>query len=136
LISLLLAWGIAEYLARNTGLGVAGLSLAFSIGSTVNALSLFIALKLPLREIIFDGNGRQNFLYLLVGTLITTTVFILAKEISPEVSSLLVSGESVRRFVEIIFGLLIGIIFYIAWGKATKLEQWQLIQPEKTSTKI
>jgi len=136
LASLATAWIVAEMFARTTDMGVAGLALAFSIGSTMNALLLFGFLKLSLREIIFDGSGRQNFLYLLLGTGIVSTIFVLAKIFGPSVSQQIVTGDSVKKLIEIIFGLLTGMAFYIAWGRATKLEQWQLIRPEKTSIKI
>ncbi len=61
-------------------------------------------------------------------------MFVLAEQFAPYVSAQLDAGASVKKMAEIVFGLIVGMIFYVAWGKATKLEQWQLIQPEKTST--
>ncbi|MEX1052041.1 MAG: lipid II flippase MurJ [Patescibacteria group bacterium] len=133
LVSLGSAWLLAEYFAGATNLGVAGLSLAFSIGSALNATLLFIGLRLPLREILFDADRRFNFLPMIGGVGITATVFLIAEKFAPSVSALVDAGGSVRRFVEIILGLLAGAIFYIAWSKVFKLEQWRLIQPEKNS---
>lgn len=134
LVSLGSAWLLAEYLAQSTMLGVAGLSLAFSAGSAINALLLFSFLKLPIREILYDTDKRFNFLPLLLGVGITTIVFVVAEKFAPILSAQIGAGGSVRRFVEIVFGLFVGMAFYIAWSKVFKLEQWRLIQPEKIST--
>ena len=132
-VSLLVAWGTAQFLTNTTDLGVAGLSLAFSVGSALNAILLFIYLKLPIREIFYDSNNRHNFLLLILGVSMISIVFVLAENFSPQISSMLDSGQSVKKFVEIIFGFLVGLLFYVSWSKFAKLEQWQLIQPEKNS---
>lgn len=132
-VSLLVAWGTALFLTGTTDLGVAGLSLAFSVGSTINAVLLFIYLKLPIREILYDSKKRHNFLLLILGVSMVTVVLLLAENLSPHISSMLDAGQSVKRFVEIVFGFIVGLIFYVTWSKMVKLEQWQLIQPEKNS---
>ncbi|MEX2361818.1 MAG: lipid II flippase MurJ, partial [Patescibacteria group bacterium] len=100
--SLVSAWVTAQLLTNNTDLGVAGLSLAFSIGSTLNAILLFIWLRLPFSDIFYDGQKRHNFLYILLGSAITGVVFVLAERFAPNISSLFDAGGSVKKFVEIV----------------------------------
>lgn len=135
IISIFTAWGVAEYLSANTGLGVASLSLAFSVGATLNAILLFTLLKLPLKQLFTDSEGRQNFFLIIVGALLSGAIFLLAHTLAPGVSAQVSDGESVRKLVEIIFGLTAGLAFYLAWGRSVKLEQWQLIRPGKNSTR-
>ncbi|HUD20875.1 MAG TPA: lipid II flippase MurJ [Candidatus Saccharimonadales bacterium] len=134
LLSLGVSWLLAEIFARTTGLDVAGLALAFSIGSFLNAVLLWFNLKLPLKTLFVDDNGRQNFLWLLLGSLVTAVVFAISREIAPYVSSQLGVGQSTAKFVEIVIGLGLGMGFYLFWSKVLKLEQWQLIKTRQDST--
>lgn len=133
-ISLAIAWVMAGVFAKTTGLGVAGLSLAFSVGSFLNATMLWFSLKLPFKTLLVDSENRQNFLTILLGTLATAAVFAVAREIAPYVSASLGVGKSVAKFIEILVGFTLGVGFYMLWAKVFNLEQWQLIRTRKNST--
>jgi putative peptidoglycan lipid II flippase len=128
LVALLFAW----WSARATELGVAGLALAFSVGSIVNALLLWLSVGVPLPKLFYDAEGKNNVLLVIGGALITTAVFTVAYVVSPTVSALFTNSPSGQNLIELLFGLVAGLLFYFAWGKVFNLEQWQMISSRRS----
>lgn len=134
-ISLVVAWVIAKVLAAETDLGVPGLALAFSVGSFLNAVLLWVNLRLPLRSLTRDANNQANLLPVLFGGILAAIFFWLAK-ITFE--SMLVSLElspSVGYLLTVIGGLAAGSVVYLAWAKMCNLEQWHLIRTRNSTGK-
>lgn len=134
IVSIGVAYIFAQIFVGGGTLGVAGMAAAFSIGSFLNALLLWLGLRLPWRDLILDEDGRFNFGWLLLGTLATTTVFIVIRRLAPVIALQLGTGPAMTYLVEILVGLTAGLIFYFAWARAFRLEQWQLIKKTKAST--
>jgi putative peptidoglycan lipid II flippase len=128
-VALLFAW----WSARATSLGVAGLALAFSIGSIINALLLWSTIGVPLRSFLYDTDGKKNVLLVLAGGLMTTAVFAVAYVVSPTVSALFTSSPSAQNLIELLFGLAVGLLFYFVWSKVFNLEQWQMIRNRRST---
>lgn len=128
IISLIIAWFFARNFAAQTDLGVAGLALAFSIGSTINAVLLWVNLKLPVRTITRDSDGNANFLPIILGGGIALLVFWLVKLVAEQVLGQIGLSPSVDNFLIIIAGLAAGMVAYISWAQLCNLEQWQLIR--------
>lgn len=132
-IAIVLAYVTALYLERTTNLGVAGLSIAFSAGSFVNAFLLWANLKLGSRVLIKDFSGKYNLPPILLGVLCTTLVMVIAKKISPFISSSLYVSPSMENLLTIGLGAILGGLFYAIWSKVFQLEQWQLIGIRRSS---
>lgn len=132
-ISLAVAWGLAEFLAHRTNIGVPGLSLAFSVGSTLNAVLLWLNLRLPARDLLRDAQRRRNFGPVLVGTFFAAAIFFIVAAFSPIITAHLFQSPSIDYFISILAGFVIGMAFYIGWARMCNLEQWQLIRSEKTN---
>ncbi len=132
-IAIVLAYGMAVFFERTTDFGVAGLSLAFSIGSFVNATLLWINLRLGSRVLIKDFAGKNNLLPILLGVLCTTVVMLIAKRIGPVISSSLYASPSMENLLTIGLGSLFGLAFYASWSKVFRLEQWRLISFRKNN---
>lgn len=127
--SLVIAW----WSATSTDLGVAGLALAFSIGSVLNATLLWINVGVGFRQFYFDGVGRANVGLVVIGSFVTATAFIVGYLIAPALSEQLTHRQSVQNLFELLFGLVFGLAVYFTWSNVFKLEQWQLIRPKRTS---
>jgi peptidoglycan biosynthesis protein MviN/MurJ (putative lipid II flippase) len=128
-VALLFAW----WSARATSLGVAGLALAFSIGSIINALLLWSTIGVPFRSFLYDTDGKKNVLLVLAGGLMTTAVFAVAYVASPTVSALFTNSPSAQNLIELLFGLAVGLLFYFVWSKVFNLEQWQMIRNRRST---
>jgi len=127
LIAIGTALVFALFFSRPDGFGVSGLSLAFSIGSFVNASLLWLNLGLPIRVILRDFNNNYNFLPIAVGTICTALVFVLVRHLSPIIAAQLGAGVSMTNLVTIMLGMAVGAVFYIGWSRAFRLEQWSLV---------
>src|SRR3989344_1698697 len=134
LFSIAVAWALALLLARQTDLGAAGLALAFSVGSTVNAVALWVSLKLPISLIWSDEEGRVNFPLVALGSIIFALVIRVTYLLSPTLSHSLTPKASAQNLVEIIFALSVGLAFYFVWSKVFKLEQWRIIHPNRAAS--
>jgi putative peptidoglycan lipid II flippase len=133
-VSITLAWLLALWLNRYTALGVAGLALAFSAGSFLNAALLWFNLRLPFSELLRDEQRRPNFLLLALGTLLIAAALFGIKELSSVWSSTLSLGRSGQNLLELLLGLVVTIGLYLSWSRIANLEQWNLIKPNKIST--
>lgn len=134
--SIAVALGSAWLLVKFTGLGVAGLSLAFSFGSLINALLLWINLRLSPNIIWRDFEGKVNLPKVILATLLLMGLFILIDYLStPLTSKLITESFAVRNFCIVIFAALSGILAYISLSRVFDLEQWDLIKPKRISTK-
>lgn len=134
-ISLLTAWLAAILFANNTDLGVAGLALAYSIGSTLNALLLWFNLKLPFSVILRDSLGRKNMLWVIFGTVMATATFLLSRELYHVVfENIILGSPTAHNVIEIILGFIAGFSVYWLISRTAKLEQWELIRPRGSTT--
>lgn len=132
-ISLIVAWIVAKTLAAETNLGVPGLAIAFSIGSFLNAVLLWLNLRIPLTTITHDAKNQQNLLPVLFGGLLAALFFWLAKL---ALESLVLSvglSPSLGNLLTVLGGLIGGILVYLAWAKMCNLEQWQLIRTRNST---
>lgn len=127
-IAIICAFIVAVWAVKTTDLGVGGLALAFSIGSTINALLLWSQLGLSWRVITRDFARRHNLLPILVGTICTGFIFVVGGRIGPFLAGGLDAGPSMTHFVQILVSLALGTIFYLLWARAFNLEQWQLLR--------
>ncbi len=122
-IALISAW----LFTRDGELGVSGLSLAFSIGSFTNAALLWLNLGLGSHVLTRDYQGRHNLLPIVSGTICAALIFVLGQRIGPTIASAFGAGTSMTHTVTILVGLGGGLLFYLAWSRAFRLEQWQLL---------
>ncbi len=127
LFSLAVAWGLAELLSKTTGLGVAGLSLSFSVGSTINAYLLWRSLKFGPGHLIKDELGRNNFWPIIAGTAMSIMVFWMIRQIGMPALAMVIGKESFRYLLVTIIGFAGGLGVFLGWAKFCNLEQWQLI---------
>lgn len=127
-ISIVAALIIAVWAVQRTELGVGGLALAFSVGSALNALLLWLNLRLGWRVIVLDFSGKHNLLPIIVGTICAGLVFILGGKIGPFLTASLGAGPSMTYLVQILLSLVLGLAFYLYWARAFNLEQWQLLR--------
>ena len=134
LVSIGVAWILAVFLVKNTDLGPAGLSLAFSIGSTLNALLLWTSLKLPFAVLWRDSESRTNFPPIFFGGVIAGAVMLISYKIFTPLATIVLAGPSVQNLFVIIASLFCGLAVYGYWAKMFKLEQWHLIKPSNHST--
>ncbi len=132
-IAILIAFVSALIFAKFTTLGVAGLSLSFSIGSLINATLLWINLKLPFAVLVRDSEGNWNFPPILLGTTFLAVILLLTRQIGPSVAKAFAVSPSMGNLLIILLGLAVSVIFYLPWSKAFNLEQWKLIRPTKHS---
>lgn len=135
LFSLGISWLVAVIISNTTDLGVAGLSLAFSVGATVNALLLWFGLKIPLKNITVSPDGRANLLLICLGCLFSLVGFIFGKNLSLSLFDPLIVGQSFSKLVTAGMGFVVGFGIYAFWSKIVSIEQWQLIINRKVSTK-
>ena len=133
LIAIAVAWLTATWLVNNFDLGPGALALAFSIGSTVNALLLWTNLHLPWAVLFQDSDRRQNFLTICGGTVIATGVMWAGYKIFTPLSRLAIGSPSTQNLFVILASLFCGIAVYLLWAKWFDLEQWQLIRPSRPS---
>jgi len=131
LISVFVSYFTAVSLLKYTNLGVSGLALAFSLGSTLNAVLLWIGLKIPLEFLWSDGENRHNFFKIAGGAAISGVVFLIFHQLSHGIRSVFLVGQSGANLLEIVIGLALGLAFYAAWCQVFKVESWQLIKPIK-----
>jgi putative peptidoglycan lipid II flippase len=134
LTGIFIAWSLAGLLAKFTHLGVVGLSLSFSVGSTINAFLLWFNLKLPFRLIWRDSNNRLNLPLIVLGTLVTATILFITRYLGPSFSQMFLASQSGHNLLEISFGLIVGLIFYLSWSQTFQLEQWNLIKPVRNNS--
>jgi hypothetical protein len=85
-----------------------------------------------LPKLFYDAEGKNNVLLVIGGALITTAVFTVAYVVSPTVSALFTNSPSGQNLIELLFGLVAGLLFYFAWGKVFNLEQWQMISSRRS----
>lgn len=131
--SIILSWLLAMLFVRTTNLAVTGLALAFSIGSTVNALLLWSNLNLPLRILIRDSAGNYNFPLVAIGGLGAWVVFLASRMVLTDLAKFFLLTPSSQNLMVISFGLLLGVLFYWGWSQVFQLEQWQLIRVKRQS---
>ena len=134
LISIGLAFIFALVFTKTTNMGVAGLALAFSIGSTVNAILLWIYLKLPINILFKDQNNRHNFIYVIINSAVAGLVFLVIKNYGGIFIDLLYLKQSLGNLAQIVLGLILGMLSYWYIGKWFKLEQCNLLKKAKVST--
>ncbi len=134
LTAIAVAWFSAVFFVKATDLGPAGLALAFSIGSTLNALLLWASLKLPFAVLWRDSVGRANFSVIFFGGAIAGAVMLAGYKIFTPLSQLALAGPSAQNLFVILGSLFCGLVVYWYWAKLFKLEQWQLIKPNSPST--
>lgn len=134
LIAIAVAWLSAILLVNRTNFGPAGLSLAFSIGSTLNAILLWTSLKLPMRVIWRDSNLRPNFITIFFGSAIAGGVMLLTYRVFTPLADIAIAGPSAQNLFVILASLFCGLVVYVYWAKIFKLEQWQLIKQSSPST--
>lgn len=134
LISIGVAWIAAVLLVKYTELGPAGLALAFSIGSTVNAILLWSSLKLPFSVLWRDSDLRSNFPPIFFGAALSGAVMFVSYKLFTPLSIMALAGPSAQNLFVILASLFCGLAVYGYWAKITKLEQWQLIRPNNHST--
>ncbi len=130
-ISLLTAWVVALLLAQNSQMGVAGLALAFSIGSTLNAVLLWWNLRLPVRSLVAEPTGANNIWPIIAGVIFASIIFYLAQAFLPPITHALFASPSLDYFLSVLIGLAAGLVFYLGWAKMFGLEQWMLLRPLK-----
>ncbi len=130
-ISLLVAWVFALLLADNSSMGVAGLALAFSVGSALNAILLWWNLRLPTRDLLQDAHQTNNFWPIVIGTVFTAVIFYLVQGFGPLITHHLFASPSLDYFIAILLGLVVGLVFYLGWAKMFGLEQWRLLFERK-----
>jgi|GEM_PF-663376 len=135
LISIAVALVAATLISRTSGLGVAGLALAFSIGSALNAFLLAVSLQLPVSVLIKDGSGRFNLPTVVLGAATLLLILLVIDRVAPGLAASLAEGPSARNLLEILLGTIPAALFYWAWSRAFKLEQWQLIRRRASTTK-
>ena len=134
IISIGVAWAVAVWLVKNTELGPAGLALAFSIGSMINALLLWFSLGLPFSVLWRDSEGRSNLPSIFFGGAVAGAVMLFSYKIFTPLSLLALAGPSAQNLFVILASLFSGLATYSYWAKINKLEQWQLIRPAHYST--
>ncbi|MCR4277922.1 MAG: murein biosynthesis integral membrane protein MurJ [Candidatus Berkelbacteria bacterium] len=134
LISIAVAWISAVWLVRLTDLGPAALALAFSIGSTINALLLWFSLGLPFSVLWKDSESRQNFLAIFFGGVFAGAVMFVSYKVFTALSPMLLDGPSSQNLFVIFASLFCGLVTYMLWAKLFNLEQWQLIRTTHHST--
>jgi len=134
LISLATAWLLAIFFTRHYHSGVAGLAMAFSIGSFINATLLWFDLKIPFRKLFIDEFGKFNFGGIVMGTAVTALAFYLSTKLAPYLYDQIIIGRSWQKLIDIVLGLVIGLAVYLIWSKVFNLEQWQLIRKRQGST--
>ena len=127
-IAIVCAFLVALWTVRATDLGVAGLALAFSVGSTINALLLWFNLGLGSRVIARDFDGRHNLAPILTGTVCAGLVFAIGGRIGPLLATSLSAGPSMTYLAQILISLTLGVGFYLVWARIFNLEQWQLLR--------
>ncbi|MBI4948393.1 hypothetical protein HY844_02480, partial [Candidatus Berkelbacteria bacterium] len=134
IFSLLSAWIFAKTISEPAGMGVAGLALAFSVGSMINATLLWLGSGLPLRQILRDSNNHSNFLPIIVCSFIAVIAAIGIRSIF---DLFWVSLPGTRTNVQLLITLLTGFVVsggvYLALASVFNLEQWQLIKDRKNS---
>lgn len=134
LISILIAWLSAYLLSTYTNFSVAGLALSFSIASAINAMLLWSGLKIKLRTIWVDSQDRMNFWPLILGSVLSGGVMLIAYRVLSPLTSYIKTGPSSQNLAVILIGFVLSFGVYWLWAKIFKLEQWQLIRPIKVST--
>jgi putative peptidoglycan lipid II flippase len=127
-IAIVCAFLVAVWAVKSTDLGVSGLALAFSVGSTINAILLWSSLGLGWRVITRDFTRRHNLLPIIAGTVCTGFIFVLGGRIGPLLAESLNAGPSMTYFVQILLSFVLGLAFYFFWARAFELEQWQLLR--------
>jgi putative peptidoglycan lipid II flippase len=118
---------VAGLLSSRGDFGVSGLAVAFSVGAFVNAALLWSNLGLNNRVLLRDFQGRSNLLPIAVGTLCTALVFTISYQLGPMLGQSLGAGQSITHLITILTGAATGAVFYWAWSRAFRLEQWQMI---------
>ncbi|MEK7535024.1 MAG: murein biosynthesis integral membrane protein MurJ [Patescibacteria group bacterium] len=134
LISIGIAWLSAVWLVKYFEFGPSGLALAFSIGSTLNALLLWASLKLPLGVLWRDSEQRLNFPPIFIGAALAGAVMLISYKVFTPLSAMLLAGPSAQNLFVILTSLFCGLAIYWYWARIFKLEQWQLIKPNNRST--
>lgn len=134
LIAIISAFLLALVVGRLDSLGVAGLALAFSFGSAVNASLLWLGLKLPIRVFTRDFEGKQNAGTIVLGSICAAFVFILTLRVGPLIGTSLGAGPSMTHLATIILGALLGFGFYFVFAKAFSLEQWHMLRRRKNES--
>jgi peptidoglycan biosynthesis protein MviN/MurJ (putative lipid II flippase) len=127
LISLSIAWLLAELFSKYTSLGVAGLSLAFSIGSTCNAVLLWKNLGFANKHLDFDSLGNMNLTKIITGSLLSLFVFWASRQFISPLLEKAIAKPSFEGLIIIITSFVLGAATYLIWAKICNLEQWQLI---------
>ena len=134
LIAIAVAWLSAVWLVRSTDLGPAALSAAFSIGSTINAILLWLSLGLPFSVLWKDSDSRPNFLAIFFGGVVSGVVMFVCYKLFTVLSPMLIDGPSSQNLFVIFASFFCGVAVYAFWAKMFNLEQWQLIRTTRHST--
>jgi len=134
LISIMVAWALAAILTNNTNLGVAGLSLSFSVASILNAVLLWLGLGVKSSLFWQDERGRANFSIIFGGAVISGLMMLAAYRLLTPLSLNLISSPAAQNVFVILSGFALGLLVFGLWAKVFNLEQWQLIRPIKDST--
>jgi len=127
IIGICVAWVLAVILGRETNLGVVGLAMAFSLGSTCNAVLLWSGLKIPFSTIFFDNQRRWNLAVVIIGGFLSAVAMWSIKQILPQLSLVDRIGYSMENALVILVGLAVGVAVYLVWARLFQLEQWRLI---------
>ena len=135
IVSIVIAYLVAKLLTTTTDMGVTGLALAFSVGSTINAFLLWFNIGLPLRTLWRDDQQRLNIGVLLVGNAVVGIFFYLTRSAMKAVFSQLSLSVSLENLLIILISLAVGLIIYLSWSKVFNLEQWQLISKTSSTEK-
>lgn len=132
--SLVVAWLFAKLVVERQGMGVEGLALAFSVGSTINAALLWLGSGLSWRVFMRDSQNHSNFWPVTVCAVTawlvaigTRSVFDLFWVSLPEARTALQSVITVGA------GFAVSVCVYLAIASVFNLEQWQLIKTRKNS---
>lgn len=134
IISLAVAWTSALIIRKTTNLEVAGLALAFSIGSAVNAVLLWSTIGLSWREIWRDGRGKSNFLPIIFGGIVAALTGWLVRQIGLYYYPSWSVSPAIKYVGIILAGLILILIVYWLIAVLFDLEQWHLFKLNKRST--
>jgi len=134
LISIGVAWVLAIIFARTTNTGVPGLSLAFSVGSFLNAILLWANIGLPLRVLWRDSVGRVNLPIIGLGAIITAGATVVSRQAAPQIAMFFGGSPSLQNLLSLVLVFVVTVVVYLVWASIFSLEQWQLIKTRQTST--
>ncbi len=134
LVAIGVALVVASVAGRPEAMGVAGLSLAFSVGSVVNALLLWRGLRLPYRILLNDSVGKPNAGPIVIGSIVSGFIFAIAVRIGPLIGQSLGTGSSMSYLVTVLCGAIFGFGFYFVFARALSLEQWHMLRRRKNES--